>query len=598
MSSTPTLARSPEATQAPPAPGTIPAVFFEQARLHGDAPYLRYFRDGRWQTLSWAETAERAIRVATALVEQGLRPGEHVALMSPNRAEWIYSDFGIMAAGGVTVPLYPSLTPKTAAYIAEDSKTRFAIVANPEMAAKLADHAYPKRIFTLDEDVAGWTGKEPAAEARAEVMQRLATLDPEHIATVIYTSGTTGDPKGVMFAHTHFVEQAKAGLQMFHIGPTDVLLSYLPYSHVLERIDGIFVETMAGCSFWLARSLDTLVEDIAIAKPTIMLGVPRVFEKVYEAVHDQVRRQPVYRRAIFRWAMGVGAARLHGEPGPWLRLRVRLAQRLVLDPLRDRLTGGRLRFFISGGAPLNEKVEEFFWTLGVKILQGWGLTEAASGVTSNTEELHRYRTVGVPMPGTTIKIADDGEILVKGPGVMIGYKNRPEATAESIHDGWLKTGDMGFVDKDGFVTITDRKKDLIKTSGGKYVAPLPIESQLESDRYVKSSIVIGDQRPYVIALIVPDWQAVNADMHIPGEPSDLLDNPVIRARFANLVDSVNQGLASFESVKYFQLLDRDFTEMDGELTPSLKKKRRVITQHFADQIENLYASHKRVGSRD
>ena len=595
MSAMSTLSRAPEAAQVSPAPGTISAVFFEQARLHGDAPYLRFYKEGRWQTLSWAETAERAIRVAGALLEQGLRPGEHVALMSPNRAEWIYCDFGIMAAGGVTVPLYPSLTPRTAGFIAEDSKTRIAIVANAELAAKLADHAYPKRTFTLDEDVAGWTEKELAPDARAAVMQRLAGLDPEDVATVIYTSGTTGEPKGVMFAHTHFVQQAKAGLQMFHIGPTDELLSYLPYSHVLERIDGIFVETMAGCSFWLARSLDTLVDDIAVARPTIMLGVPRVFEKVYEAVQDQVRQQPVFRRAIFRWAMGVGAARLHGEPGPWLRLRVKVARRLVLDPLRDKLTGGRLRFFISGGAPLNEKVEEFFWTLGVKILQGWGLTEAASGVTSNTEELHRYRTVGVPMPGTNIKIADDGEILVKGPGVMIGYKNHPEATAESIRDGWLKTGDMGFVDQDGFLTITDRKKDLIKTSGGKYVAPLPIESQLESDRYVKSSIVVGDERPYVVALIVPDWQAVAAEMHIPGEPADLIDDPTIRARFANLVDSVNQGLASFESVKYFQLLERDFTETEDELTPSLKKKRRVIVRHFADQIEDLYASHRRTG---
>lgn len=584
---------APAAAPAAPAPGTIPAVFFEQARLHGNAPYLRYHKDGAWRTIGWAETAERAMRVACALVDQGLRPGEHVALMSPNRVEWLYCDFGIMAAGGVTVPIYPSLTSKAARYIAEDSKTRLALVSEPAMAEKLADHAYPKRVFTFEQDVAAWTAAEPAPQTRAEVEQRLATLDPNHVATVIYTSGTTGDPKGVMFAHTHFVEQAKAGLQMFHIGPDDELLSYLPYSHVLERIDGIFVETMAGCSFWLARSLDTLVEDIAVARPTIMLGVPRVFEKVYEAVHDQVRRQPVYRRAIFRWAMGVGAARLHGEPGPWLRLRTRVAERLVLGPLREKLTGGRLRFFISGGAPLNEKVEEFFWALGVKILQGWGLTEAASGVTSNTEELHRYRTVGIAMPGTEIKIAEDGEILVKGPGVMIGYKNRPEATDESIRDGWLKTGDMGFIDQDGFVTITDRKKDLIKTSGGKYVAPLPIESQLENDRYVKSSIVIGDQRPYVIALIVPDWQALAADAGIQGEPATLVDDPTVRARYASLVDSVNQGLASFESVKYFQLLARDFTEADSELTPTLKKKRRVIAQHYAELIDEVYESHRR-----
>jgi long-chain acyl-CoA synthetase len=274
-------------------------------------------------------------------------------------------------------------------------------------------------------------------------------------------------------------------------------------------------------------------------------------------------------------------------------LRVAIAERLVLASLRKRLTGGRLRFFISGGAPLNEKVEEFFWSIGVKILQGWGLTEATSGVTSNTEEEHRYRTVGKALPRTLIRIENDGEILVSGPGVMLGYKNKPEATAEMIGDGWLKTGDMGFLDGDGFLTITDRKKDLIKTSGGKYVAPLPIESQLENDRYIKASLVVGDQRPYVVALIVPDWEALRADAGLEGDPAGLVDDAGLRARLSKTVDEVNQGLASFETVKYFTVLARDFSEAEGELTPTLKKKRRVITQHFGDQIDAMYTSNRR-----
>jgi long-chain acyl-CoA synthetase len=575
---------------------TIPGVFFEQARTHGDDAYLTFFRDGVWQTLSWAETAERAVGVACALIEAGLRPGEHVALMSPNCPEWLYSDFGIMAAGGVTVPVYPSVQPRVAAFIAEDTKARFAI-ADAASTAKLAEHPYPKRIFTMEEDVPRWIETRPSVELRAQFQQRLASLDPRHVATVIYTSGTSGDPKGVVLTHRHFLETAKAALEMFRIGPDDVLLSYLPYSHVLERVDGIFVETMAGCSFWLARSMDTLIDDIQGSRPTIMLGVPRVFEKVYEAVHDQVRKQPVYRRAIFRWALGIGAASLRPKPGPWLRLRHRVAEWLVLDSLRRRLTGGRLRFFISGGAPLNEKVEEFFWAIGVKILQGWGLTEATSGVTSNTEDVHRYKTVGIALPGTKIRIADDGEILVHGPGVMAGYKNNPQATAEVVVDGWLKTGDMGFIDQEGFLTITDRKKDLIKTSGGKYVAPLPLESQLENDRYVRSSLVVGDQRPYVVALIVPDWQAIAADLGLVGDPTALRADPAIRARIAGGVDSVNHGLASFETVKSFALLERDFSEAEGELTPTLKKKRRVITQHFEAEIEALYDAHKKDGRK-
>jgi long-chain acyl-CoA synthetase len=593
MTSSIALTVERSAQPAPAGGQTIPGVFFEQAARYAQREYLRFFRDGSWHSLTWDESAERARRVACGLLSAGLKKGEHVVLMSENRVEWLYCDLAILAAGGVTVPVYPSLTPRVAGYIAEDSKARFAIASNPELASKLEARTHPGRIFMIDTDVAEWVATAPLAETERELASRLESLEPDQEATIIYTSGTTGDPKGVVLTHRHFVEAGHSALRAFHIGPDDVILSYLPYSHILERVDGIFIETMAGCSFWLARSLDTLVEDIHASRPTVMLGVPRVFEKVYEAVFDQVRGQPAYRRAIFSWALAVGAARLHGKPGPWLRLRVAIAERLVLEGLRERLTGGRLRFFISGGAPLNEKVEEFFWSIGVKILQGWGLTEATSGVTSNTEEAHRYRTVGVALPGWRLRVEPDGEILASGPGVMTGYKNRPQATAEMISDGWLKTGDMGFLDADGFLTITDRKKDLIKTSGGKYVAPLPIESQLEADRYIKASLVVGDQKPFVVALIVPDWEALKAGAGVEGKPLDLVRDPRLTALYAGTVDEVNKSLASFENVKYFALLERDFSEGEAELTPTLKKKRRVIAQHFQDRIEELYSSHKR-----
>ena len=347
----------------------------------------------------------------------------------------------------------------------------------------------------------------PVRDSAHELAGRLGALRPDAVATVVYTSGTTGDPKGVMLTHRHFVEMGKSALKAFHIGPDDRLLSYLPYSHVLERVDGIFVETLADLPFWLTRGMDMLVEDIQLARPTVMLGVPRVFEKVYEAVFDQVQNQPAYRRAIFELGPGHRSRAYSRDLVPGFGSELGSPRGSCWLRCASASPVGRLRFFISGGAPLNEKVEEFFWSIGVKILQGWGLTETTSGVTSNTEEEHRYRTVGKALPGTEIRIATDGEILVKGPGVMLGYKNRPEDT-RVISDGWLKTGDMGFVDSDGFLTITDRKKDLIKTSGGKYVAPLPIESQLENERYVKASLVVGDERPYVVALIVPDWAAL------------------------------------------------------------------------------------------
>ncbi len=572
---------------------TIPAVFFEQAKRYGDRDYLHFFRDDSWRTLSWAETAERATRVACGLVQAGLKPGDPVALMSPNRPEWLYCDLGISAAGGITVPIYPTLSPRVAGHIATDSRARFGIVSDAEMAAKAKGLPQLGQIFSMDDEIARWARSEPEPELRREVEARLEALDPDGVATIIYTSGTSGDPKGVVLTHRHFVEAARSCLEVFSIGPDDVILSYLPYSHVMERVDGIFVPTSAGASIWLARSLDTLVEDIQVARPTIMLGVPRVFEKVYEAVNDQVRKQSIHRRAIFRWALSVGAENSRGGWLPAIKPRMRIAEGLVLAQLRRRLTGGRLRFFISGGAPLNEKVEEFFWALGVKILQGWGLTEATSGVTSNTEQEHRYRTVGRPLPGTELRVATDGEIEVRGPGVMAGYLNLPAATSATIVDGWLQTGDMGFIDKDGFLTITDRKKDLIKTSGGKYVAPLPIEFQIENDRYVKSSLVVGDGRPYVVALIVPDWQALKADMGLEGAPASLVADPRVHAHFAAVVDAVNQGQASFETVKYFAVLPRDFTEEFEELTPSLKKKRRVIDRHFQDVIDDLYSAHKK-----
>ncbi|HVC74910.1 MAG TPA: long-chain fatty acid--CoA ligase [Candidatus Micrarchaeaceae archaeon] len=594
MTATATPADTEPGSPASPGAGkTIPAVFFERAKIYGARDYMHYFRDGEWHSLSWAETARRALRVAGGLTQAGLRPGDNVALLSPNRPEWLYCDLGIMAAGGITVPVYPTLTPRVAALIASDSKTHFAIVSNAAMAAKLQGGSHLSVAFEMDAEIAAWAAGEPAPEALREVDARLHAMGEDDVATIIYTSGTSGDPKGVILTHRHFLEAARSCLEVFTIGPDDVILSYLPYSHVMERVDGIFVPTSAGATVWLARGLDTLVDDIQVARPTIMLGVPRVFEKVYEAVYDQVRAQSVFKRAIFRWAVAVGTEHARGGWLPGIRVRMGAAESLVLGQLRKRLTGGRLRFFISGGAPLNEKVEEFFWALGVKILQGWGLTEATSAVTSNTEQEHRYRTVGQPLPGTEIRIARDGEIEVRGPGVMAGYLNKATATAEIIVGGWLQTGDMGFVDKDGFLTITDRKKDLIKTSGGKYVAPLPIESQIENDRYVKAALVVGDRRPYVVALIVPDWQALAADIGPAGAPSTLVADPGARAHFASVIDKVNQGLSSFESVKYFALLARDFSEADDELTPSMKKKRSIIVGHFEDVIEAMYSAHRK-----
>jgi long-chain acyl-CoA synthetase len=568
---------------------SVPAAVLGQARRLGERTYLRFHQDGDWRTLSWKEFAERGLRVAEGLVAAGAQPGDRVALLSENRVEWLLCDLGILAAGCVTVPVYPSSRPRIVRHIVVDSGARILIAAGRELGMKLEPPA-PAEVVLIDDEVASWqVASDPVR--RAEVERRLAAIGREDVATIVYTSGTTGDPKGVVLLHRNLLDAAGGGLQVFDLGPDDTLLSFLPYSHVLERVDGVFTTTCAGCTIALARSIDALMDDIQVIRPTVMLGVPRVFDKVYEAVHDQVGRQPAWKRALFHWAMAAGARRLSPEAGTGARLQARLAERLVLRSLRQRLTGGRLRFFISGGAPLNEKVEEFFWTLGVKILQGWGMTETTSGATTNSETRHRYRTVGLPLPGVELRIATDGEIQLRGPVTTVGYLNRPDATAELLDaDGWLSTGDIGFLDGDGFLTITDRKKDLIKTAGGKYIAPLPIEARLESNRVIKAALVVGDNRPYAIALIVPDWEAISAQLGLASEPAVLREDERVQMLVRRAVDECNHELAGFETIKRFTLLLTDFTEEADELTPTLKPKRRVIAAHHVAEIDAVYAA--------
>jgi len=335
-----------------------------------------------------------------------------------------------------------------------------------------------------------------------------------------------------------------------------------------------------------------LAEDLEEVQPTILLSVPRVYEKMHSRVMDRVREAPSYRRALFNWAIGVGTRFSHAAtPGPILKAEHSLAERLVLGPLRRRLVGGRLRFFISGGAALAREIEEFFWALGVPILNGWGMTETSSGACSNTLTQHRFLTVGKPFPGIELKIEKDGEILINSPGNMLGYHKNQVATAETLDHGWIRTGDIGEVDADGFLKITDRKKDLIKTAGGKYVAPQQLEFEIQRDDLVEQAVVIGESKPYVTALIVPDWAAVTR--RIPGGPEDLVKDPRVIALIEQAVDAVNRRVGSWEAIKYFTLLPRTFSEEAGEMTPTLKIKRKVVAQKYAGEIDSMYTGRKK-----
>jgi len=416
---------------------TTIGVFFRQADRYGDRALVRHHDGTAWREVSWSRMRELVLRVAARLVREGVSAGDRVVIMSENRLEWLYCDLAIQAAGAVTVPIYASTPAKTAQVIMEDAGARLVLVED-----RLAGRLAVDRLVRLDADLPAWVEAGADPDLLAEVESRAAAVRPDDLATVVYTSGTTGAPKGVMLAHRNFVDIARSCLEVFDIGPDDEALSFLPFAHVLERINDVFVGLTAGCSTWLSRGIPRLAEDLRECRPTVMVAVPRVYEKMHQQVMALVRGAPVHRRVLFHWAVAQGRRRSRGQPAPLLPL----AERLVLAPTRQRLAGGRLRFFVSGGAPLGADVEGFFWAIGIKVLNGWGLTETSSGATSNTERRHKFETVGPPLPGVEIRVAGDGEILVRSPGNMLGYYRNSAATAETLGDGWVATGDIGEVD--------------------------------------------------------------------------------------------------------------------------------------------------------
>jgi long-chain acyl-CoA synthetase len=550
---------------------TIVGVFLGQAARRGADPFLQHWNGSTWEPLSWNECGDRVLAIGDHLVLAGVERGDAVALLAENRVEWILSDLGIQAAGGVTVPIYATSTAETMAKIVANSKARLAIAGSEELGAKLPRDL---KVVQMDGELAAWMTAGPEAEARVELDRRLAGLKPSDVASIIYTSGTTGDPKGVVLPHSNFVTMARTSIEGFGIGPEDGLLSFLPFSHVFERQSGVVVAITAGAQIWLSRGLARLADDITEVNPTVMLGVPRMFEKIVDRIRDQVEQQPWWKRFLFDLALA-------GRLGP--------LGSAILKPVRLRVGGKRLRFFVSGGSPLSQEVEEFFWSLGIPIYNGWGMTETTSGATANSPGAHRYGTVGRAMPGVELKLAEDGELLVRGPGVMREYSRNPEATAETMEDGWLRTGDIAEIAPDGFLRITDRKKDLLKSSNGKFIAPQPIEAGLQASRYIETAVLVGDDRPYVTALIVPKWDHLRSDLGLSGDPEQLVrDEPVVAA-IQKAVDEVNARLAHWETVKYFRILPRDFEEAADERTPSLKIKRAAIRRKYTDLIEEMYA---------
>ncbi len=441
-----------------PNPQTTVGVFLQQARRLAIRPVAHHYRDGSWQDVSWIEMQENALRIATGLVAAGVDAGDRVVLLSENRVEWLTCDLGIQMAGAVTVPIHPSARAYVTQAIATRSGAILAIASGEAQAAKLHLSDTLGRIVRLDGEVARWSRSAYERHPYEEVCRRVSRLGPDDVATVIFSSDITGRTRGVVLTHRSFVEMAESCLQAFEIGQADSQLSLLSHAHVIERMHGLFVAVAAGATVWLSRGVDLLAEDLQVARPTVMIGSRGALEKIRGRVREEERRRSRLRRAIVAWAVDAGRERAldHGSGLP-LRLRHWLADRLVLSALRRRIGGGRLRFCKCVGTPLEREVEEFFWAVGVPVYQGWGLTETTSEATSNRKGAHRLGTVGTPLPGVEVGLTDDGEISVRGPGVMRGYDGDPAGTAEVLQSGWLKTGVAGTLDEAGYLSTTDRK---------------------------------------------------------------------------------------------------------------------------------------------
>lgn len=561
---------------------------------------------GSYAPISSSELERRVIKVHSALRSAGLRKGTACAMIAENRWEWAVADFAMMTGGIVSVPIYPTLPAEQVRYLLNHSECSVIFCSTAEQVDKVLEvrDRIPRlaQIISFDEDsregVTNFSSMigdgDPDDAERDSFNSVIDSIQPEDLASIIYTSGTTGVPKGVMLSHANIA--INVSVAPISVGPTDIGLSFLPLCHVAERLAD-YVYFKNGATVAYAESIEAVPVNMNEVRPTIAVGVPRFFEKVYGRVMAAMEQAPAVRRFLFDWAVGIGHAanpyKLAGKPLPGLlRIRHGLADKLVFQKLRGRL-GGRVRMFISGAAPLARHLAEFFYALGLPIYEGYGLTETSPLVSINTTEDMKFGSVGKIISDVEVRIASDGEILVKGPNVMQGYFKMDEQTAEVMDGDWFHTGDIGNLDDEGFLSITDRKKDLFKTSGGKYIAPAPIEGHLKKSTLIETAVVIAEQRNFPSALIVPDFAALEAwasgeGIEYSGN-EELCANAQVHARVMGEVEELCGDMARFEQIKKIALVPNDFSIDGGELTPTMKVRRSEVNSKYAQEIEALYA---------
>jgi len=565
--------------------------------------------NGRWEPTSSRVFLRRIAGLSNSLEQLGVKPGDRVGLFAPNRPEWHIADFAILGLGAADVPIYFNESPERIAYILNHSAAEVVIVAGEMQTRRLLECRGQLRSVKhiicaaapadLGDDILRFESLIDGAgdAAVAEYRLRAARVTSEQLATIIYTSGTTGEPKGVMLTHNNLSSNEQTSVEPYRMGPSDQAVSFLPLSHVYERVTA-YAYLFHGVPVAYVERMEDLPQALLEVHPTLAAAVPRVFEKLYANIMQKGREATGAKRRIFDWATQVARDsvrwKAYGENAPaGLRTRWRIADRIVYSKVRDGI-GGRFRAFISGGGPLSREFLEFFWAVGVPVYQGYGLTETSPVVSANYPGTNRVGSVGQPIELVSVRLSDDGEILVHGPCVMKGYYQRPEDTSAVISpDGWLATGDIGRLDDDGFLYITDRKKDLFKTAAGKFVAPQPIENSLKVSPLILNAVLIGDKYKFISALIVPNFSNVAAIAKEQGKtfasPEQMAADPWVHELIGREVAQVNSKLAQYETIKRFSLLDHDFTFDGGQLTYTLKLKRRVIAERYAKMIEELYA---------
>ncbi len=592
---------------------SLARMFWNRVEKSAGSPAQKFKQQGTWKTLTWREVGNAVREFAAGLAALGRRPADAVGILSTSRAEWVQADFAIFSAGCVTIPIYPTYPPDLIEYIVNDAGVKTLIVEDPTQLAKVleVDKAMPglEQIVIMQ----GYEGREPsprtftwealrrlgrerADSLKAELANRVDGIQRDDVATIVYTSGTTGPPKGVVQTHGNHLSALESAAQTTSIAEGNVHLLFLPLAHSFARLES-FIGVHRGLCTAFAESIDKLRENLPETQPHFICSVPRVFEKVYAGAMARAEGGSPVKRKIFNWAVGIGkdVSRLKqaNRPVPTaLALQYKLAEKLVFSKMQAAL-GGRLRFAVSGGAPLSREIAEFFHAAGILILEGYGLTETCPVLTNNREDAYKFGSVGKPMPGVDVKIAADGEILGRGGNIAKGYFKKTEATREVfLEDGWFATGDIGRFDEDGFLFITDRKKDLIVTAGGMNIAPQNIENLLKGDPFISQVMVHGDRRPYPVALITlnPEELAKFAREQgiMAGDPSVLAKHPKVVERVQRTVDHKNSELQSYAKIKKFVILPEDFTVENGALTPTLKVKRKVISERHRPVLDALY----------